>query len=212
MLSSHSAIPRGTLLKKLFSSASSSGRITDPLRIRMSKSLATQLASSTVSLRKMMPREISKFITAEKWSVRHNVGSKFACIERTVEARKVQVEWMLPMSVFDESRLEFRIHIEDKLTPQGMVFTCFTRQRRTHRFVIKFLQCYGSFSERDSAHSYEGPRFDTLEPQLQAAFDETLHAWGIDGEVIDFIEASSKYYKNAEYINWLHNVSEFISK
>ena len=67
-------------------------------------------------------------------------------------------------------------------------------------------------SERDSELSYGGPRFDTLEPELQVAFDKVLHAWGIDEAVVDFIEASSVYYYNSEYINWLHNVNDFISK
>jgi hypothetical protein len=108
--------------------------------------------------------------------------------------------------------IPFTISVEDKLTPQGMIFRCSTKTGASYRYVIERVTCFTSFAERDSFSSYYGPRFDTLEPTLQEAFDEVLHEWGMSGEVIDFIEASSQYYNNVEYVNWLCNINDFISK
>lgn len=160
-----------------------------------------------------MPREISKFVTSEKWSIHHSEGSRLISIDQTVDARKVAVEWLLPeIDTHGPVELDFRISVEDKLTPQGMVFSCVIRETGNYRYIIKFIRCYRTYFERDSSSSYGGPRFDSLEPELQAALDEVLHSWGVNEEVIDFIGASSKYYYNSEYINWLHNVNDFISK
>ena len=77
--------------------------------------------------------------------------------------------------------------------------------------MINNVRCYSSHAERDSHESYRGPKFATLEPSLQAGLDEVLHSWGIDDEVMDFIEAATKYYNNSEYIQWLLNINDFIS-
>ena len=50
------------------------------------------------------------------------------------------------------------------------------------------------------------------EPALQEAFDEVLHSWGINTEVVDFIEASSQYYNKVEYVSWLNSIKDFISQ
>lgn len=77
--------------------------------------------------------------------------------------------------------------------------------------MINTVRCYSSHAERDSLVSYKGPKFESLEISLQEAMDEVLHSWGIDEEVMDFIEAANKYYNNSEYIQWLLNISDFIS-
>jgi len=92
-----------------------------------------------------------------------------------------------------------------------MVFRCTTKRGASYRYVINGVQCYTSHAERDSSKSYKGPLFESLEPVLQEAFDEVLHSWGINPDMVDFIEASCQYYNNAEYIRWLLNINDFIS-
>lgn len=165
-----------------------------------------------------MPRAVSKFITHHPWAVSHVIGSDQVSLQHTVNARGVDIRWSLVPTTgsnfvgASRGTIPFTISIEDKLTPQGLIFRCATKKGATYRYVVERVSCYATFAERDSFSSYYGPRFDTLEPTLQEAFDEVLHEWGMGGEVVDFIEASSQYYNNVEYVNWLCNINDFISK
>ncbi len=80
-----------------------------------------------------------------------------------------------------------------------------------YRYVINRVQCYSSVAEKDASESYKGPFFESLEPEFQEALDELLSSWSINSEVVDFIEASSQYYNNAEHMRWLLNINDFIS-
>ena len=137
-------------------------------------------------------------------------------MRRTVDARAIDIKWEFSPSAggdfVNATPISFTISVEDKLTPQGMVFHCRTRKAASYRYLIEHLECYTSHSERDAYSKYRGPRFETLEPILQEAFDEVLHSWGMGPEVIDFIEASSQYYNSMEYVSWLSNIKDFISQ
>lgn len=97
------------------------------------------------------------------------------------------------------------------LSPQGMIFRCQSKRGMDYRYVVKRVQCYSTTAERDSSKSYSGPLFESLEPELQEALDELLSTWLINTDVVDFIEASSQYYNNAEHMRWLLNINDFIS-
>lgn len=184
---------------------------------RLSSRITAHLNSNRFKSPEKMPRAISKFITHHPWTVTHLPGSHEVCLDQTVDARAIDIRWsIIPSSdgsfQFASDGIPFTISISDKLTPQGMIFRCRTQQGGSFRFNIDRVGCYSTFSERDSLSSYPGPHFATLEPELQIAFDEVLHSWGMNAEVIEFIEASSQYYNNSEYISWLCNINDFISK
>jgi hypothetical protein len=192
--------------------------LTTAPKSRLSDRISAHLNSSKLRNPETMPRAISKFITHHPWSVTHVAGSDEVFLHNTVDARAIDIRWsIIPVigdnfSPLPQPGIPFTISVSDKLTPQGIVFRCRTRRTSSFRYAIERVGCYTSFPERDSSTSYAGPHFATLEPELQMAFDEVLHAWGMNTEVVDFIEASSQYYNNLEYINWLCNINDFISK
>ena len=185
---------------------------------RLSSRINAYLSSNKLNSVERMPRAVSKFITHHPWSVQHVTRTHEVLLHKTIHARAMDIKWSIfpastgGLTTSSQSGVNFTISVSDKLTPQGLVFVCRTKKRSSYRYVIDRISSYGSFSERDSKYSYRGPSFMTLEPELQAAFDEVLHDWGISTEVIDFIEASSQYYNNLEYINWLCSINDFISK
>ena len=165
-----------------------------------------------------MPRAVSKFITHHPWSIRHKAGTCLVSMHNTVHARGIDINWDIyqtqspNLGGIPPQSIPFTISVEDKLTPQGMIFHCRTRKTATYRFVIERVECYSSHAERKSDSRFRGPRFDSLEPALQEAFDEVLHSWGMNSEVVDFIEASSQYYNKVEYVAWLNSIKNFISQ
>ena len=199
-----------------------------PASDRLINRINAHLSSSKLMNPAKMPRAISKFITHYPWTLHHSPGSGVMSMHNDVDARRVDIKWEIlnsspgnflkvrgisrnisPTSY--QATIPFSISVEDKLTPQGMVFHCRTKRGTSYRYVINSVQCYASHSERDSITSYKGPLFESLEPALQEAFDEVLNSWGMTSEVIDFVEASSQYYNNSEYIRWLLNINDFIS-
>jgi len=136
-----------------------------------------------------------------KWDIMNNSPGNFLKVRSPLTAHFIEHQATIP----------FSISIEDKLTPQGMLFHCRTRRGTIYRYVINSVQCYSSHAERDSKTSYRGPLFESLEATLQESFDEVLHSWGMTSEVVDFVEASSQYYNNSEYVRWLLNINDFIS-
>jgi hypothetical protein len=190
--------------------------ITTPASSRLTSRIDAHLSSSKASKKEVMPRAISRFIIHYPWSIRHTSGTRKVSMHRTVDARAIEIKWELFPSVggdfVNATSIFFTISVEDKLTPQGMIFHCRTRKGANYRYMIECVECYTSHTERDSRSSFRGPRFDTLEPILQEAFDELLHSWGMGTEVIDFIEASSQYYNSMEYVSWLSNIKDFISQ
>lgn len=187
-------------------------------RSRLSNRINAVLSSSKLNSPDRMPPAVSKFIIHHPWSIEHVNGSQDVYLRNTIFARSVDIHWsILPapsggISISTGFGVPFTISVADNLTPQGLVFECRTQKRASYRYVIERITSYRSLTERGSRSSYKGPAFVTLDPALQAAFDETLHDWGISTEVVDFIEASSQYYNNMEYINWLCNINDFISK
>ena len=185
---------------------------------RLSSRITAHLSSSKIGNPDKMPRAVSKFIIHHPWNIKHVTGSEEVELHKTIHARAVDVKWSIgpssgiASSMQPISGVHFTISVSDKLTPQGMVFECRTQKASSYKYVIDRVSCYSSFAERDSLSSYRGPLFASLEPELQGAFDQVLHDWGISTEVIDFIEASAQYYNNLEYIRWLCNINEFISK
>lgn len=92
-----------------------------------------------------------------------------------------------------------------------MRFYCETARSPSYRYMINQVRCFSSHAERDSPLSYKGPKFESLSVPLQESLDEVMHSWGVNSEVVDFIEASSTYYNNSEYIQWLLNINDFIN-
>jgi len=189
-----------------------------PATSRLSNRIDAHLNSSKVMSPEQMPRAVSKFITHHPWSIRHKAGATAVSMHNTVLARAVDIHWdIFPSTANDfvgicQASIPFTISVEDKLTPQGMIFHCSTRKAVSYRYVIERVECYRSHAELRSKSRFRGPRFDTLEPALQEAFDEVLHSWGINTEVVDFIEASSQYYNKVEYVSWLNSIKDFISQ
>ena len=189
-----------------------------PATARLSSRISAHLNSSKVISPDKMPRAISKFITHYPWSIQHKTGSSVVSMHNTVHARAVDIRWELPIATSVEFAshtklsVPFTISVEDKLTPQTLLFHCRTWKGRSYRFLIERVSCYSTHVERDAFSSYKGPNFASLDPALQEAFDEVLHSWGMNTEVIDFIEASNQYYNNVEFVNWLCNINDFISK
>lgn len=93
-----------------------------------------------------------------------------------------------------------------------MVFQCETKRGSGYRYLINHVRCYSSHAERDALKGYKGPKFESLNVPLQEGLDELMFTWGVTAEVMDFIEAASKYYDNSEYIRWLLNINDFISR
>lgn len=185
---------------------------------RLSSRITAHLSSNKLGSPEKMPRAVSKFIIHHPWTVHHVKGAAEVGLHKTVHARAIDIKWVIAPSssvasfASPVSGVQFTISVSDKLTPQGIILDCRSQKASPYKYVIDRVRCYTSFAERDSLSSYRGPLFASLEPKLQSAFDEVLHDWGISTELIDFIDASAEYYNNLEYIRWLCNINEFISK
>ena len=60
--------------------------------------------------------------------------------------------------------------------------------------------------------AYGGPVFEQLESELQEKFDDYLAERGFDEALAEFIPALIEAKEQDEYVRWLKNVGNFVSK
>jgi complement component 1 Q subcomponent-binding protein len=63
--------------------------------------------------------------------------------------------------------------------------------------------------EKFESNHYEGPNFEELDENLQAAFYEYLTERNIDDDLSFFVLAYSRDKEQREYVNWLEKVQSF---
>merc|ERR1712151_734843 len=106
--------------------------------------------------------------------------------------------------------VDFTISIEKKDGSKGVRYFCNTQQGEGGRFILGNIRTWNSVEERDALSSYNGPDFEDLEDQLQAAMEEYLSEIGITHDVYDFIDTSATHKEHREYMRWLENFNNFV--
>lgn len=104
----------------------------------------------------------------------------------------------------EDEGIEFEVKVTNN--DEHLVFTCLAGEN-VEIDAVSFYK-----GDEDDKDIYDGPKFDELDPRVQAAFYSYLDERGIDPELCRFIHQFAPYKENAEYVAWLNNVEAFVSK
>ena len=74
------------------------------------------------------------------------------------------------------------------------------------------MRYYEESSAKDSLANYPGPFYEDLDERFQDKFERLLSDFGINSELCLFIERFAADKENREYIRWLNNLQQFVSK
>ncbi|GIX62213.1 mitochondrial acidic protein MAM33, putative [Babesia caballi] len=164
------------------------------------------------------PATIKTFLEKSDWKFIEKDGDINMSLEKTVEGKKVTVDFQL-VSPFEtegdgETNAEmtdFSVTVE-KSDGQGITFYCSTLQNDDKfRYMICNVRFFSDEAARNSVSTYNGPDFEDLDDSLQATLDEWLGSLGIDGELCDFIDSCSIDKEQREYIFWLKGLEKFLA-
>ncbi|EDO07793.1 Mitochondrial glycofamily protein [Babesia bovis T2Bo] len=164
------------------------------------------------------PANIKTFLEKNDWNFVEKDGDINMTLEKTVDGKKVTVDFQL-VSPFEtegdgEAQAEmtdFSVTVE-KPTGQGITFYCSTLQNDDKfRYMICNVRFFSDEASKNSVSTYNGPDFEDLDDSLQATLDEWLGSLGIDGELCDFIDSCSIDKEQREYIFWLKGLEKFLA-
>ncbi|GFE52884.1 mitochondrial glyco domain containing protein [Babesia ovis] len=164
------------------------------------------------------PANIKTFLERNEWKFIEKDGDINMTLEKTVDGKKVTVDFQL-VSPFEtegdgETQAEmtdFSVTVE-KPSGQGITFYCSTLQNDDKfRYMICNVRFFTDEASKNSVSTYNGPDFEDLDDSLQATLDEWLGSLGIDGELCDFIDSCSIDKEQREYIFWLKGLEKFLA-
>lgn len=164
------------------------------------------------------PSNIKSFLEKKDWTFVEKDGDINMTLEKTVEGKKVTVDFQL-VSPFEtegdgESHAEmtdFSVTVENT-NGQGITFYCSTLQNdEKFRYMICNVRYFADEASKNSVSTYNGPDFEDLDDSLQATLDEWLASLGVDSELCDFIDSCSIDKEQREYIFWLKGLEKFLS-
>lgn len=110
----------------------------------------------------------------------------------------------------DDDNEDGAMEFEVKVTSDGdqLIFNCLAGDG----VEIDAVSFYRATDDDTDKNVYDGPKFDELDPRVQAAFYTYLDERGVDPELCQFIHHFAPYKENTEYVAWLGNVEAFVSK
>jgi complement component 1 Q subcomponent-binding protein len=106
---------------------------------------------------------------------------------------------------------KFGIHFEVSIAKKNgdkAVFSCIATHQQPTIVHVNFVPA--SANEGDSS-LYGGPRYEDLDPAVQGGFQQYLAERGIDEDLSFFVIQHSRYKEEAEYLNWLKTLNEFVN-
>lgn len=98
----------------------------------------------------------------------------------------------------------FQVSIEKK--SGSAVFYCVANHLQPTIVNVMFLA-----KDIADTESYGGPRFEDLDPAVQGGFHQYLAERGIDEDLSFFILSHARVKEEAEYMNWLEKLNEFVN-
>jgi len=105
--------------------------------------------------------------------------------------------------------VEFEVTVgaADKKGPR-LVFECLAEDEAGVQ--IDAVSYYPAGADDSDDSLYDGPKFDELDPQLQAAFYTYLESKGVDEELGKNINALATAKETLEYVTWLQRVEALV--
>mmetsp|Transcript_11672 Transcript_11672/g.37164 ORF Transcript_11672/g.37164 Transcript_11672/m.37164 type:complete len:208 (+) Transcript_11672:103-726(+) len=139
-------------------------------------------------------------------TIRHKAGSgrvEIALSERvsaSFDCRDVATE-----DDETEGSIEFDVKVENA-TGDRLIFECLA----SDGVQIDGVAYYPRQVDDDDKDAYDGPKFDELDPRLQAAFYSYLDERGVDPDLCALINMYATHVETSEYVNWLESVKAFV--
>jgi len=174
--------------------------------------------------------EIKKFLASGEWKLEEKEGDVNMVLTKTVQGRKVTVEFQL-VSPFDsensgganggpeasesaaeQEMTDFSVTV-DSTQGSGVTFYCTTVQggeEQSFRYMIGNVRYFGSEAEKNNVSAYNGPEFEDLDDSLQQGLDDWLASLGVNETLCDFIDAMSVDKEQREYMRWIGKLSSFL--
>ncbi|CDR96455.1 Mitochondrial glycoprotein, putative [Babesia bigemina] len=176
------------------------------------------------------PANIKTFLEKNEWKFIEKEGDVNMTLEKTVDGKKVTVDFQLVSPFETEGEGETQAEMTDfsvtveKSGGQGITFYCSTLQNDDKfRYMICNVRFFSDEASKNSVSrfassfhtrqvsTYNGPDFEDLDDSLQATLDEWLGSLGVDGELCDFIDSCSIDKEQREYIFWLKGLEKFLA-
>lgn len=107
---------------------------------------------------------------------------------------------------YGETGINFDVSIK-KTSGETMIASC-TAAETLRIHSVRYVP---SGVDVDDDNLYGGPTFDTLDEQVQEAFIQYLEDRGVDEDMTYFILSYSKLKEQSEYMNWLENMTKFVT-
>ncbi|KAJ8598786.1 hypothetical protein CTAYLR_010186 [Chrysophaeum taylorii] len=107
----------------------------------------------------------------------------------------------------NEGSIEFDVKVTNDAGDR-LIFECLAGDA----VQIDGVAFYKSAAADDDKDIYDGPKFDELDPRVQAAFYSYLDERGVDPDLCGFINSYANHKEVVEYVNWLENVQAFVTK
>ena len=107
---------------------------------------------------------------------------------------------------YSETGINFNVSIK-KTSGETVVASCTAAES----LRINSIRYVPNGTAVDDDNLYGGPSFDTLDEEVQEAFIQYLEDRGIDEDMTYFILSYSKMKEQSEYMNWLENITKFVS-
>lgn len=105
-----------------------------------------------------------------------------------------------------EGSIEFDVKVTDK-AGNRLIFECLASDGVQIDGIAFFRQA----DSDDDKDMYDGPKFDELDPRVQAAFYALLDERGVSPDLCALINMYATHKENLEYVNWLEAVHNFVS-
>lgn len=126
-----------------------------------------------------------------------NVGVSFDC--RDVEADEEGDD-----EEEQAGSIEFDVSIEKD--GNRLVFECLA----SDGVQIDAVSFYRPGDDEEDKDVYDGPTFDELDADLQAAFYNYLEGYGVNSDLCALINMYATRKETTEYVNWLNGVKKFV--
>jgi len=146
-------------------------------------------------------------------SIRHESGSgrvEIALEHATIsfDCRDVVSDEDVDEGALDQnpSSVEFDVNINKG--GARLIFECLATE--DNGVTIESVSYYGEKQDDSVPDIYDGPKFNELDPRLQAAFYTYLDNIGITLELSTFINNFATQKEALEYLTWLENVRSFV--
>jgi len=146
-------------------------------------------------------------------SIRHESGSgrvEIALEHATIsfDSRDLVLNDDVDIADIDQnpSTVEFDVNINKG--GARLIFECLATM--DNGITIESVSYYGEKQDDSVPDIHDGPKFNELDPRLQAAFYTYLDNIGITLELSTFINDFAEQKEALEYLTWLENVRSFV--